>query len=291
MVSAHQATFGRFHEHHHNTLYTILMVITAFLFYISAYFTRRSGDSSLGVGVAVAALVSRIWRHDESRPRSTITTLLVVVWALRLAYFMNKRGPVMVGRTPAEHESWFPRVLFATAAVLPVALVNAVGTDPGWPTRTERVYVVCAVLAILLESVADKQKARWHAVHKADRPSREDTEPPVCADGLWRLSRHPNHFFSIMFHFSVYALVRRHVPAYAAAGPIFVGIVLIALDGGAATIERTRNFQYSFYSSYETYRRLTSPFLPMPRAVWSSIPEGYQSCCFCELWTYKRCEV
>jgi steroid 5-alpha reductase family enzyme len=287
MHSPHYQAFSNLSETHHLILYPFIAFASACVWFCTARLLSKTNMSSLGGGVVLAAVTTRFWRYDESRPRSTLATLLLVAWAVRLSWFMYQRGVLSSERALNPADTWLPRALFALAATTPVALINAIGADPGWPTTLETCYAVVAVAALVLEAVADRQKSIWHTQNK-ELPKRDDNVPPVCNTGLWRLSRHPNYFATIIFHTSLWAFVHNHVPWTAIVGPAFVAIVLLFMDGGAVSIEQARNYDWAFYSAYDIYRRTTSPIVPMPPCLWQTIPRWVTHTFLCELPAYSR---
>jgi hypothetical protein len=140
-----------------------------------------------------------------------------------------------------------------------------------------------AGVGLLMESLADIQKLVWHRKHVEGRPGKESTTPPVCSSGVWSLSRHPNLFSEILFHFGVYTVAAPVLPPWVVAFPSMLALQIIFLRGGVVNQEQQRNYAFSFYTSYIAYRDSTSPLWPMPQSVWKVIPPALKSTVFLEL--------
>lgn len=117
-----------------------------------------------------------------------------------------------------------------------------------------------ALTALALESVADVQKQQVKRALGAGAP--------VLGVGLWRFSRHPNHFFDLVFHAAV--------AAAAAARATSAGALWLALAPPAAcaavVLSATRSLEarqakaYGGDPKYLEWREATPRLVPgMPR--------------------------
>ena len=109
------------------------------------------------------------------------------------------------------------------------------------------------------------QKLEWHAKHPV-RPGKGDVEPPVCAQGLWAWSRHPNLFFEIAFQWCLYAIVSPVERPAVVACPLLLTAMILFLPGGVIPQEIARRKLYCLYPSYVRYTTDTPTFFPFPLA-------------------------
>lgn len=128
-----------------------------------------------------------------------------------------------------------------------------------------------AVLALVLESVADAQKAAFVKRAKADGDRRA-----VCNVGLWRYSRHPNYFFEWMVWNGLILMALpslNHVFANEAtivAVLIAAGLLFISRIMYVTLVHYTGARPAEYYSvrkrpGYADYQRTTNRFFPGQR--------------------------
>jgi steroid 5-alpha reductase family enzyme len=148
-------------------------------------------------------------------------------------------------------------------------------------TRIERVGLLMAVFGLVLETLADEQKRRWHAMHINSRPTKESRETPVCSTGSWGYSRHPNYFGEIMFQFGIFFICFDAIPLGIIVCPILVSLMLLVFDGALLTQEQYRNHRYLLYPSYLHYKQSVSLLVPCPRFLYQLFgPLARKMCCF-----------
>jgi len=216
----------------------------------------RVFEAASGSSVAAACLLTLLARGTYF-PRQVTSTALVVAWGARLSRFLYAR--------PLEREviNVFMRIVWSMLCALPVIICNTQQRERYRTTAGECAGVFVALAALCLEHVSDSQKQRWHARH-AQRPTRADVEPPVCAVGLWRYSRHPNLFFELLFHWSIYVIVRPVEAPFVVLSPVALTVLVLFFPGGVLTQELSRNAQYGLYPAYALYRKETPLFFPCP---------------------------
>jgi steroid 5-alpha reductase family enzyme len=237
---------------------------------------RRTGNAgvvdagwSAGVGLvgALAAALGAGWA-----PRRLLVGTMIALWSLRLAVYILRRvlGEREDGRYTQLRSEWgaaFQGRLFwfyqtqavlAALFALPVWVVAA-DPRPGWGAR-ELAAVVLWLVAVLGESLADRQLARF----RADPANRGRT----CTVGLWRTSRHPNYFFEWL-HWWAYVVLALGAPLtwLTLVGPALMLFFLLKVTGVPATEARALLSR----PDYAEYQRTTSAFIPwFPRrpATW-----------------------
>jgi steroid 5-alpha reductase family enzyme len=192
---------------------------------------------------------------------------LAGVWSARLAWYLLVDRVLPAGedgRWQALRDRWgggAPAgffLVFQLQALLAVLLSGAYFLAMRVPTPGVRVWdllgAAIALSAVVGESIADRQLARW----RADPAYRSRT----CRDGLWRYSRHPNYFFEWL-HWWAWPVIAIGAPWgwIAVYAPLLMLVFILKLSGIPATERRalvTRG------EDYRRYQRTTSAFIPWP---------------------------
>ena len=230
--------------------------------------TRNAGIVDVGWAASFTAVAALFGvTADTSRASFLPIGLVVVLWSTRLASYLVTRGAATgaeEGRYVTLRQRWALRatkrffVFFqaqaALAALLSIAFVVPFVTEP-WDNGALRVVgVVIALGAVVGETLADAQLARW----KREPANRGK----VCDVGLWSYSRHPNYFFEwcVWLGFAIYGL------AFAGGWIAFVGqgIILASIFGVTGIPPTERQAIQSKGEAYRQYQRRVSKFVPMP---------------------------
>ena len=191
---------------------------------------------------------------------------MVAAWSVRLCYFLAKR---ISGHHPQEdtryqqlrteygsdYEKRFLRFFLfqavsVSALTLPMIFVfNNSNENLG---LTETVAVICFLLSLLGEALADAQMAKFK--------SKPENKGKVCNIGLWRLSRHPNYFFEscIWFSFYIFCLGTDGLwwAIYAPSVILFLLLKVTGVPPSEAQSLKSRG------DAYREYQRRTSIFVP-----------------------------
>jgi steroid 5-alpha reductase family enzyme len=227
----------------------------------------RAMEACAGAAAALTAVATLLARGTFF-PRQLACTLLMVGWGVRLSWHLAVRD-VAEQRLPARRLC-MTRTLWSAVVALPVVAVNSLQAEAAAPGPAALVGALLAAAGLALETVADAQKAAWHAQH-ARRPLPSDGEPPVCARGTWAWSRHSNLAGEVAFHSGVYALVAAVTPPVVAAAPLATLLIVVVLPTGPLrTLEREKDALYSGYPAYLKYRDKTSIFLPCPPTLYAA---------------------
>ena len=217
----------------------------------------------------------RYHRQFPDRPVSWRTILLacmVVLWCLRLGFFLfrrvlvheDKRFATIKKSFFAFLKTWTLQALWVTltAGGAHVAITNAVepeGRAHLWPLGA--VGGLLWLIGWLTELVSDEQK--W--AFKQDSANRG----LFIQHGLWAVSRHPNYVGEVTLWAGA-ALVAG--PAMRGPGqivlcalsPIFV-FCLIRLGSGVPLLETSSDKRWGGQPDYEAYKRDTPVFWPLPK--------------------------
>jgi steroid 5-alpha reductase family enzyme len=197
--------------------------------------------------------------------RRLLVALLVFLWGARLAGHLSRR---LRGNEDGRYADLRRRagsragLVFLAVYLVQAALVLAIGLVfvpltsaalPGW-RASDLLALAVFGLALLGESVADRQLERWRA-----DPARRDR---TCRAGLWRFSRHPNYLFEWL-HWFTYPLLGLGLPQggllwLAPAGMYLLIRFVSGVPPAEAQALRSRG------EDYRAYQRSTPPFLPLP---------------------------
>jgi steroid 5-alpha reductase family enzyme len=229
---------------------------------------RSSNAGVVDVGWAynlgLLALLYALLGPGPTLPRWTITAM-VALWSGRLGTHLFRRvvGKPEEGRYRQLRQQWSSNtaakfLLFFEAQALldvllsiPFLLVAADANAPAGLAATQIAGVAVWGIAVLGESIADAQLARF---------KRRSTQNEVCRAGLWNYSRHPNYFFEwlVWVGWALFAQPA-HLGWLAWSAPLLILFFLLRITGIPATEEQSLRTKGEAYAEYQ---RTTSPFIP-----------------------------
>lgn len=214
-------------------------------------------------GIIAAALGSAPW------PRRLLLAVLVGAWGLRLAGHLlgDRVGAAEDGRYAAARRAWgeqaqrnFFWLYQVQAALVAVLALPAliVARNPLPVSRIEWIAALAGLFALLGETLADRQLARF----RADPRHRGRT----CRSGLWRYSRHPNYFFEWLVWCAMALLAHPAADgALAWVAPATLLLFILKISGIPPTEAQALR---SRGADYREYQRTTSAFVPwFPRTT------------------------
>jgi steroid 5-alpha reductase family enzyme len=235
----------------------------------------------LSVRLKDASIVDIVWgpacalpgpttylRADIANPRALLLTLLVCLWAGRLAIHLARRNlghgedyryrAMRAQRSSdADFARWSLVYVFGLQCVVAwfVSLPVQIGQVGGDGALGPLAFIGIAVFAIgfSFESVGDFQLARFK--------KNPENKGKLMTEGLWALTRHPNYFGDAAVWAGL-GLIALEAPLgwLALAGPILM-IHFLHNVSGKALLERGLEKRYPEYSAY---RQRTSGFFPLP---------------------------
>lgn len=227
---------------------------------------HRIVDVAWGLGFAAVALVSYALSHGHGDGATRLlVTVLTVVWGLRLAVHIGRRGrghgedpryEAMLAKAPGNPDLYALRKVYLLQGALvwlislPVQAASYLtGPPDGWAWAGILLWTV----GIGFEAVGDAQLARF---------KREPANKGRIMDrGLWSWTRHPNYFGDFCVWWGLFLLVCTE-PAVAAAtlvSPVVMSL-LLTRGSGKALLERHMEGR----PGYAEYRARTSGFFPLP---------------------------
>ncbi|MFB4425711.1 DUF1295 domain-containing protein [Streptomyces sp. QL37] len=227
---------------------------------------HRIVDVAWGLGFAAVALVPYAMPSgDGDGGRRALAAVLTVVWGLRLAVHIGRRGrghgedpryEAMLAKAPGNPDLYALRTVYLLqgALVWLISLpVQAAGHLTGPLDAWSWAGTALWALGLGFEAVGDAQLARF----KAD-PANKGR---IMDRGLWSWTRHPNYFGDFCVWWGLFLIVCSN-PAVAAAtlvSPVVMSL-LLTRGSGKALLER----HMAGRPGFAEYRARTSGFFPRP---------------------------
>lgn len=179
-----------------------------------------------------STFISHVQTYDA---RQILVTVLVLLWAIRLAAYLliriikigkDSRFDNIRGNPIKFFIFWFFQILWVYTVSLPVIFINSptsVRTSVG---VTDYVGAVIFVVGFVLEVIADTHKFIFR-----NNPSNKGK---WCDVGLWKVSRHPNYLGEIILWWGVFiisVMILRGAKWVAILSPLFITILLVFFTG------------------------------------------------------------
>ena len=220
-------------------------------------FAIRVFEAASGFSVASACVLTLAIRGTYY-PRQVIGTILICLLGLRLSSYLFVRG------LKSDRINVGARIIWSMSCALPVILANTKQSETYRSTPIEIASCVVAIWAIWFEEKADTEKLLWHNARSEEnpRPTRSSTEAPVCHLGLWNQCRHPNYFGELLFHWSLYFILRPIKEPAIVFVLILLSVFIMILPGGIWSQETERVRRYGLYPVYLTYKNTTPVLFP-----------------------------
>ncbi|KAF8899644.1 hypothetical protein CPB84DRAFT_1709593 [Gymnopilus junonius] len=239
--------------------------------------------------------------------RNIVASVLVMVWAARIAGFLLFRVLKMGSDSRFDEirshfwkffAFWIGQMLWIWTVSLALTILNSPGvsdladggSNPEFGTSRDIAGIVVWALGFVIESVADAQKYHYkaHKIVPKDQPTNR---------GLWAWSRHPSYFGEIMCWWGIWILclsptTNGHLPPSSRAAqygsilsPIFT-LVLLMFGSGVPTAEKPTAKRFFILSqgpnareehavaweNYKDHLRKTSILIPLPPFLYGPLP-------------------
>ena len=248
-----------------------LMALQALLTALWALSVRIKDASIIDIfwGPACAfGAVATFVRAEGQAPRDALLTVLVCLWAARLAFYLARRN---LGRgedyryqamrrkrgSDAAFARWSLTRVFLLQGLIAwfVSLPAQIGQIGGDPSLGPLAFAGIALFALGLgfEAVGDAQLRAF----KSDPANRGR----LMTSGLWAWTRHPNYFgdAAVWTGLTLIALESPHGWA-TILSPLLMSHFLVNISG-KALLERG---MAANYPEYAAYKQRTSGFFPLP---------------------------
>ncbi|KAF8579918.1 DUF1295-domain-containing protein [Ramaria rubella] len=238
--------------------------------------------------------------------RNVVASVLIMVWASRLAGFLLFR--VLKTGSDTRFDDirshffkflgfWIGQILWVWVVSLPVTVLNSpgisddshTGSNPSFGTGRDIAGIILWSIGWIVESVADIQKFRF----KSSKPPKD--QPPNR--GFWAWSRHPPYFGEIICWWGIWIFClspstngtlsggAKRAQYAAITSPLFTTLLLL-FGSGLPTAEKptaerfyllthapSNNNKYpAAWGTYKEYLRSTSILLPLPPAIYRPLP-------------------
>ncbi|KAJ3731802.1 DUF1295-domain-containing protein [Lentinula guzmanii] len=271
------------------TAYQLLGFAIAWTFQFDKI-TDFTGGSNFFILALLTLLIG-----NEFHARNIVASVLVMVWATRIAGFLLFR----VLKTGSDNRfdeirsnflKFLGQILWVWTVSLPLTILNSPaisdisrsGSNPAFGTSRDIAGIVLWVLGWLIETVSDAQKFRYKMAKGKPK------DKPVLT-GLWKWSRHPPYFGEIMCWWGIWILclsptTNGSLPSSsksaqygAIVSPLFT-LILLMFGSGVPTAEKPQAKKF-FLMSYgdnakpeDAYLRNTSILIPIPPAIYKPLP-------------------
>ena len=218
-----------------------------------------------GAGVAAVALLSLPLAVGGMR--AVLICVLALMWAARsISHQLQRerwlgpdRGLQEWAARLGPRADWrlLTRLVLGQATILwacSIPIQRGVITGIAFPASAlDRVGLVLVVAGMGFEALADHQLLVFQRADEADNQ--------VLSTGLWRWSRHPNHFGTFVVSVGFYSLAAAGGDGFwSLLGPLVTLPICTRLLGGAAS--ETRRIHRR--PGYRAYQYATSKFVPWP---------------------------
>ncbi|MFJ5036625.1 DUF1295 domain-containing protein [Streptomyces parvulus] len=230
---------------------------------------HRVVDAAWGVGFAAVAVVTSAVAAaagEGDAVRQVLVTVLTVVWGLRLAVHIGRRGrghgedpryDAMLAKAPGNRNLYALRMVYLLqgALVWLVSLpVQAAAYGSGPVTLLAWTGTAVWAAGLVFEAVGDAQLARF----KAD-PAHQGR---IMDRGLWSWTRHPNYFGDFLVWWGLFLVACDAGTAAAAVSVVSPLVMTYLLIGGSG--KRLLERRMADRPGWSAYAARTSGFLPRP---------------------------
>lgn len=195
-----------------------------------------------------------------------LATLLVVIWGIRLSFYISRRIDRSTGEDPryvSMRRAWRDHValnaylrIFVVQTLLALIISGSVIFINFAPVATPDFFAMIGagiwVAGFLFESIGDAQLRR-HLANPANKGK-------LMIKGLWRYTRHPNYFGEAVQWWGIF-VIALGVPFgwVTIFAPLTITILLLFVSGVPLTEKR-----FDGKPGWAAYKKRTSVFVPLP---------------------------
>ena len=250
-------------------LLVLLAYIVQWAVFVPSYLNRTEDFFDLTgsltyQGIAVLALILA----DQRDARTIILGLMVLVWAMRLGFFLFKRVRAAGGDSRFDKMKHDWAQFLMTWTIQGLWITFTAGAALAAITSGERasfgvigvIGTVTWLLGFGIEALADRQKSAF----RADPANRGR----FITTGLWAWSRHPNYFGEIVLWTGMAIIAIPVLEGWQWAtliSPVFVAFLLTKVSG-VPMLEKAADERWGGQDDYEAYKRSTPVLVLKPPA-------------------------
>ncbi|MBY0110866.1 DUF1295 domain-containing protein [Patescibacteria group bacterium] len=236
--------------------------------FIVSLIVKNNGVADIGYGIAFMVVVAATFAQTTiTEPFILVIALLPFIWGARLAtrIYLKNTGKPEDFRYKAWRDAWgksfvvrsFLQVYLLQGLVvfivsLPITLALLY---PSVQPNYAFAYLGLAVWVVgfFFEVVADHQLDQF-----IKNPQNKGS---IMMRGLWRYSRHPNYFgeSTMWVGIALMSLALSSIPFVALVSPLLITFLLLKVSGVPLLEKR-----WEGDPAWETYKKRTSVFIPLP---------------------------
>lgn len=242
----------------------LLLIYYSILFVIGVRCKKHSiVDIAWGFGFVIIGIYTYIMSPEQNL-RSTIVTVLTLLWGIRLSYHIGKRniGKPEDFRYIQLAKKWGTRWVVLKAflhvyllqliilylVALPVIIINTYSETSF--KLLDYIGITVWIVGYLFEVIGDYQLK--------DFKSNDNNKGKIIKIGLWRYTRHPNYFGESVMWIGIYILsLSVKFGIYTIISPVLITYLLIYVSG-VAMLEK----KYDNNKEYKQYKNETNAFFP-----------------------------
>lgn len=196
-------------------------------------------------------------------PRKFLVTTLVIIWGIRLAYYMFIRNwykPEDIRYTNMKKNWGYLEPVYSYFIVfllqglliilisLPVMIIN-INNSQESINFLDLIGLVFWIIGFLFESVGDYQLKKFI--------SNPENNGKIMKYGLWAYTRHPNYFGESLIWWSIWILSISAGGFFSVISPVIITFLLLFVSGVPMAEKLFDN-----NAEYLDYKRKTSMFFP-----------------------------
>lgn len=263
----------------------LIYLITASLSFIISELSKNYSQVDKLWSIIPAVYIWTIAYMSHWEPRAMLMAVVATVWSIRLTYNFNRRGGyslrfwegeedyrwAVLRQNPILANKWIWKLFnlvfisfyqHGLLLLITVPMIAVIGSEV--PLGLLDFMIAAIFLAfVVYETIADQQQWNYqnekHRLRKANLPMEAKFKRGFIAEGLWKLSRHPNYFAeqSIWVVFYLFSIV--------ATGSWFNwticgSVLLIMLFQGSANF--SEGITAEKYPDYKNYQKRVPKFIP-----------------------------
>ena len=243
-----------------------IIFIPSYIFKTEKYYDITGTIAYLSM-ILVALYFIIIVNGEELSIRSLVSTLLVLIWAVRLGIFLLLRV-VKAGEDKRFENvklSFSKFLMYFTISSLWVFLttINFLTMLLHNSVLINDIFFLLGLLiwifGFIIEVVADEQKRRFKL--------NLDNKGKFISSGLWSYSRHPNYFGEILLWIGM-AIISLPVllgwEYITLISPLFVYMLLTKMSG-IPILEKQSDERWGNKSDYQNYKKITPVLFPFKK--------------------------
>ncbi len=234
------------------------------IWYVIAVLIKRNDVAVIAWGLGFVLMSWIAFLLSEHSARSLLVNALVTMWGLRLTWHIARRNL----KKPEDHryavwrKEWkyfylrsylqvfMLQGFFLYVILVPVLVTHAEGQNP--LTFLDAAGAVLWLIGFAFESIGDRQLKNF---------LRDPANKGKIMDrGLWSYSRHPNYFGEVVQWWGIFLITLAVQFGFLTIVSPLLITFLILFVSGIPILEK----KYSGRPDFETYKKKTSMFIPLP---------------------------